>query len=121
MKNVKFNKIFSFGALTTAIAATLCCIVPLVLFMLGISGAWISNLIALEPYRPYFLTIASIFVILGFWQTYKKPSAKDCKPSTFCAMPVSDRINKIVLFIATGVILLAIIYPYIAPFLLSKL
>lgn len=122
MKNVKFDKrIFSFGAISAAIAATLCCIAPLILFVLGISGAWISNLIALEPYKPYFLIAALIFVTLGFWQAYKKPSSQDCKPGTFCARPVSDKFNKIMLFVATGVILLTIIYPYIAPFLLSKL
>jgi len=122
MKNIKFDKrIFSLGALGTAIAATLCCIVPLILFMFGIGGAWVANLIALEPYRPYFLTFAFTFVILGFWQAYKKPSAKDCKPGTFCALPISDKLNKIMLFVATGIIILVVIYPYIAPYLLEKL
>src|SRR3546814_9143726 len=41
------------GALIGAGLASACCVVPLLLVMLGISGAWIANLTALEPYKPY--------------------------------------------------------------------
>lgn len=37
-----------------AILASTCCLGPLVLVALGVSGAWIGNLTALEPYRPVF-------------------------------------------------------------------
>jgi mercuric ion transport protein len=42
------------GGLLGALAASSCCIVPLALFTLGVGGAWIGNLAALEPYQPYF-------------------------------------------------------------------
>jgi hypothetical protein len=42
------------GGVLGALAASSCCILPLVLFSLGISGAWIGNLTALAPYKPYF-------------------------------------------------------------------
>ncbi len=35
-----------------ALLASACCLGPLVLVVLGFSGAWIGNLTALEPYRP---------------------------------------------------------------------
>jgi len=35
-----------------ALVASACCLGPLVLVVLGFSGAWIGNLTALEPYRP---------------------------------------------------------------------
>ena len=38
-----------------AILASACCVGPLVLLSVGISGAWIANLTALEPYRPIFI------------------------------------------------------------------
>ena len=41
------------GALA-AIGASVCCVGPLVLLALGIGGAWIANLTALEPLRPWF-------------------------------------------------------------------
>lgn len=37
------------GGILGAIAASSCCILPLVLFSLGIGGAWIGNLTALAP------------------------------------------------------------------------
>src|SRR3546814_16397700 len=40
------------GGVLGAIAALSCCIMPLALFALGISGAWIANLTALAPYQP---------------------------------------------------------------------
>jgi mercuric ion transport protein len=39
------------GSLFGALAASSCCILPLVLFSLGISGAWISHFTALAPYN----------------------------------------------------------------------
>src|SRR3546814_4499833 len=40
------------GSILGAIAASSCCILPLVLFSLGAGGAWIANLTALAPYQP---------------------------------------------------------------------
>ncbi|MDE3036946.1 MAG: hypothetical protein KGJ21_00615 [Pseudomonadota bacterium] len=109
------------AGIAAALAATLCCITPLILFLLGISGAWIGNLTVLAPYRPYFLGLAILFVGVGFWKVYRKPKAEECKPGTYCAMPASDRINKIMLWIAVAVIALVLIYPYVAPAILEKL
>src|SRR5260221_7710285 len=41
------------GGLLGAVAASSCCIVPLILFGLGVSGAWIGNLTRLAPYQPH--------------------------------------------------------------------
>ena len=49
------------AAVIAAIGASLCCIGPLVLLALGISGAWISYLTALEPYRPIFIGVVLLF------------------------------------------------------------
>ena len=109
------------AGIAAAFTATLCCIAPLVLFLLGISGAWVAEFTALEPYRPYFMTAAIIFVVAGYWKVYRKPKAADCKPGTYCAMPKSDRINKIMLWVATAIIALVLVYPYIAPAILEHL
>lgn len=49
------------GGIVGAIAASACCIAPLALFSLGVSGAWIGNLTACAPYQPYFIA-ATILV-----------------------------------------------------------
>src|ERR1700730_5336125 len=57
------QKLVAAGGILGAIAASSCCVAPLVLFSLGTSGAWVGNLTALAPYQPYF--IAATLVCLG--------------------------------------------------------
>jgi mercuric ion transport protein len=58
------QKLVAAGGILGAIAASSCCIAPLMLFSLGISGAWIGNLTALAPYQPYF--ISATLACLGY-------------------------------------------------------
>jgi mercuric ion transport protein len=55
------------GGLLGALAASSCCSLPVVLFSLGVSGAWIGNFTQLAPYQPYFLAAALVFVGTGYW------------------------------------------------------
>ncbi len=89
-----------------AIIASSCCIVPLVLVMLGLSGAWVSNLTALEPYKPIFLLITTGLIGAGFWQVYR-PTQPECEEDSLCATPASRRITKAILWLATVLALLA--------------
>jgi hypothetical protein len=61
------------GSILGALAASSCCILPLVRFRLGISGAWIADFTALAPYKPY-LT-AGTLALLGYahYLVYVKP------------------------------------------------
>lgn len=117
----KTKNLLSIAGIAAAIGASACCIIPLILFSLGISGAWIGNLTALEPYKPFFIGAAVIFLSIGFYKVYSKPKAEDCEEGSFCAKPDSDRINKIALWSASFLIILAIFWPYIAPPLLEWL
>src|SRR5215472_4108367 len=47
------QKLLAAGGVIGALATSSCCVVPLVLFGLGVSGAWIANLTQLAPYQPY--------------------------------------------------------------------
>lgn len=48
-------------ALMAAIGASVCCVAPLVLLSLGIGGAWVSTLTAMEPVRPFFYPVEPAF------------------------------------------------------------
>ena len=76
-----------------AFAMSACCIVPLVLFSLGVTGAWIGNLTALYPYKLYFLVPTSGFLAGGFYLAYRKPKAGACEMGATCAASISERIN----------------------------
>lgn len=108
--------LFAAGGVIGAILASTCCIAPLVLLTLGISGAWISNLTALEPYKPYFAAVALVFIGLGFRQVYFK-ARPACVEGTYCAKPESSRITKTALWLATLLVILALTINGWAPLL----
>ena len=63
------------GSILGAVAASSCCILPLVLFSLGAGGAWIGNLTALAPFQPLFVAVTLGFLGYGYWFVYRKPKA----------------------------------------------
>jgi mercuric ion transport protein len=108
------RKVFvTVGSITAALVASSCCVIPLVLFTLGVSGAWISRLTALAPYQPLFVVLTLGFLAWGFWMVYRKP--KIACAEGYCARPISDRIAKTGLWVATVLIALALSFPYVAP------
>lgn len=105
---------FAAGGVVGAILASTCCIVPLVLLTLGVSGAWIGNLTALQPFKPYFAAVALIFVGLGFRQVYFRPAA-DCAERAHCRRPRSSVIVKSALWLATLLVAAALTVNWWAP------
>lgn len=102
------------GGVLGAILASTCCIVPLLLVTIGVSGAWIGNLTALEPYSIYLTIAALAFVGLGFWHVYFRTSA-DCVDGSYCARPGSRRITKIALWAAALLLLVNMTMGWWAP------
>jgi len=104
------------GGVIGALLASACCIGPLVLLTLGISGAWIANLTALEPYKEVSAAIALGFIGAGFWQVYfRKPTV--CEPGSYCARPASARITKSALWASLILVLAALTIDWWAPLL----
>lgn len=97
-----------------AIIASSCCVVPLLLVMLGIGGAWIGNLTALEHYKPYFIAVTAVLLGLGYRHVYFKPK-KACEVGSYCANPASRRISMGALWLATAIVLLAATINFWAP------
>jgi len=108
------KQIAATGSVIGAILASSCCIVPLLLVTLGVSGAWIGSLSALQPYKPWFAAVTLVFLALGFWQVYWKEK-RACEEGSYCANPVSDRVVKIALWSATVLVVLALTINYWAP------
>lgn len=102
------------GGVVGAILASACCVVPLLLVTLGISGVWIGNLTALEPYKPYVASVTIGLIGLGFWRVYFQPKPA-CEEGSYCARPQSARITKSALWIGMVIALLAITINWWAP------
>lgn len=102
-------------ATTKACVAALCCLGQLVLLALGVSGAWIANLSALEPYRPLF--IATSAVALSFaWRRIWRPAAV-CTPDEICALRRIQCGYKLLFAVVVALLLIALAFPYLAPLL----
>src|SRR5262245_16002083 len=54
------QRLMAAGGLVGALAASSCCILPLLLFSLGVSGAWIGNLTRLAPYQRILSRLPSL-------------------------------------------------------------
>ena len=106
------------AGLAAAIGASSCCILPLVLFALGVSGAWIGNVTVLAPYQPYFIVAAVAFLGVGFFRVYRRPRTA-CAEGETCARPGSTRLVKIALWAASVLVAIAVAFPYVAPLLLG--
>jgi mercuric ion transport protein len=105
------------GALVTgglsAVLASACCLGPLVLVSVGVSGAWIANLTALEPYRPVFIGIALAALVMTYRSVYRP--AEQCKPDEVCALPAVRRGYRILFWIVAALVAIALGFPYVAP------
>ena len=100
------------GGLLGAVGAASCCVIPFALFLAGVSGAWIGNLTALEPYQPIFAAVSLAFIGAGAWRLRKKRQVA-CADG-YCATPRSDRIAKIGLIAAATLVVIAVGFPYAA-------
>ncbi len=108
------QRIAAVGGILAALGASSCCILPLVLFSLGVSGAWIGNLTVLEPYRPIFIGAALVALFFA-WRRIFRPAAA-CKPGEVCAIPQVRTTYQLIFWIVAVLVLVALGFPYVMPF-----
>jgi mercuric ion transport protein len=101
------------AGLLSAIGASICCVGPLVLLALGVSGAWIGSLTALEPYRPIFIGLTLLFLGFAFYRLYLTHPA--CAPESACANPRILKRQRLAFWIVTVLVLGLISVPWFAP------
>jgi mercuric ion transport protein len=113
------QRLAAVGALVGALAASSCCMVPLLLFSVGVGGAWIGNLTRLAPYQPYFLAAAGGCLGCGYWLRYRA-SKGECAGDDACARPMPQRLVKTALVLATVLVALALSFDFLVPRLLNS-
>ncbi|MDF0751542.1 mercuric ion transporter MerT [Marinobacter sp. 71-i] len=107
------GKVPLFAGGLAAILASACCLGPLVLVTLGVSGVWIGNLTALEPYRPVFIIVALIAMFFAWRRIFRPP--EDCQPGEVCAMPRIRTASKSIFAVVLVFVVLALASPYLLP------
>jgi len=96
-----------------AVLASACCLGPLILVSIGLSGAWIGQLTRLEPFRPWFLIVSLIALVFAYRRIYRPVAA--CQPGEVCAVPAVRFAYKIMFWVVAALVLIAFAFPYVAP------
>ena len=104
------------GGVAAAIGSALCCAGPLVAVFLGLGGAGLAA--TFEPLRPYFVAATAVFLLLGF-VAVRREERKACQPGQLCASPTARRRMGRLLWIATGVAVPLVTFPWWSRFILS--
>jgi mercuric ion transport protein len=107
----KLGGLMAFAVAATLLAST-CCVLPLVLVLVGVTGAWMIHLQALAPVTPYAIALAVGAIAWAGWLVFR--------PARFCTAadgscattrPIMRRV-----FIVCAVFMALLLgFPLIAP------
>src|SRR5882757_61116 len=111
-ENRRRQSLIAVGGLLGALAASSCCILPLTLFGLGVSGAWIGNFTQLAPYQPWFIAATMAFLGYGYWLVYR-PAKPACADGGACTRPLPSRLVKTGLILATILVVAALGFDFL--------
>ena len=104
------------AGILAAIGASVCCVGPLVLLLLGVGGAWVGTLTMFEPIRPYLMAATFAFLAVAFYRLYLAPQV--CKPDTPCADPSIRKRQRVIFWTASVLIVVLLALPSVAPMFL---
>ena len=102
-----------FAGVLAALGATACCFGPLLLVTLGLGGAWVTSLQALEPYQPVLALLTLVFIGFAFYRLYIQP--RRCAPGDVCAVPVVLKRQRVVFWLVLVVVAAMFAFPLYAP------
>ena len=101
------------GGVLAGIGASACCVGPFLLLSMGIGGAWIGHLTALEPYRPIFIGLTILFLGLAFRKLYLVPQS--CAVEDKCVADRTRSVQRILFWISAPLSLGLVASPWILP------
>lgn len=96
-----------------AVLASVCCLGPLVLLLLGVGGAWVANLTALKPFQPWFQGAALVALFFAYRHIFRPAAA--CDTGKECATPATRRLYQVMFWLIAALVALGIGFPYLAP------
>jgi mercuric ion transport protein len=112
------EKLVAAGGVLGAVAASSCCILPLLLFSLGVSGAWIGNFTRLAPYQPIFVAVTLACLGYGYWLVWRARQAARAEVAA-CSRPLPNRVVSIALVATTLLVVAAAAFDFLAPLILT--
>lgn len=96
------------GALVAALAASLCCILPVIAVALGLTGLAVSQFFT--AWRPYLLGVTFALLAAGFYMANRR--GRGACESGVCERPAIGRWGRTSLWLVTGLVLVVAAFPY---------
>ena len=96
------------ASVLTALAASICCIGPIVAAFLGLTS--FAALVKYEPLRPLFTVMTFAFLGGSFYLAYRKPKAA-CEPGSACATNTLPRFTRLLLWSVTAIVAHVLTFP----------
>ena len=101
------------AGILAALGATACCFGPLLFVTLGLGGAWVSSLHALEPYQPIFIFLTLLCIGYAFHRLYIQP--RQCAADEICVVPTVLKRQRIIFWLVVAVVIALFSFPLFAP------
>ncbi len=101
----------------SAIGASTCCVLPLVLVSVGIGGAWVAQLRELERFYYVFVAIAIGAFGYAFYRLYLRPAP--CAPDAACAAPQVRRRQRVAFWTTLVAAKALVLSPFYVPYFLG--
>lgn len=103
------------GGILAGLGASACCLIPLVVVFLGLGGAWLSHVRALEAYQPAFL--AAMVAALGYAHWRFHQARRDCEDGACVDGPTPTA--AVLLWLATLLALMLAGFPWYSELLFN--
>ena len=104
------------GAVGAALAASVCCIGPVVFSLFGF-GALAASTVKLQVYRPWFLALTVLLLGVAFYGAYRPATDDNCGPLDAC-VPRSRRVAKTIVWMVAVIAVLLVAFPYYIGYLM---
>jgi mercuric ion transport protein len=101
----------------SALGASTCCVLPLVLVSFGVGGAWVAQLRELERFYYVFVAIAIGAFGYAFYRLYLRPAP--CAPDVACVAPEARHRQRIVFWVTLIAAKALVLFPFYGPYLLD--
>ncbi len=113
MEKTRKNVVTIIGAVLAGFGASLCCIVPVAVAVLGVGSAAIGA--QLEPLRPYLLVLTFGLLGIAFFREYR---SEPCESGKECSVPGGRTHQRVILWIVAAITLAITTFPYYGGYLL---
>jgi mercuric ion transport protein len=105
------------GALGSSFLASLCCIGPWLVIILGSGGIWTSYIGIFEPYHPYMIVFVMLLFGYSFYKLYIKPPV--CVIGAICISPRMLIIQRVMFWIILAISIVLLAFPWYSAFILG--